>query len=322
MIDQSPRFCRRLSLIVLFHVVGLSLAACSSPPTLAPADAATAAGSEATLPTIVVESSGLVCQADGTFLTINDSGNNATVYQLNASGEVLAHYAMDAANKDWEALTVHQGELWIGDIGNNSGVRNGGDLYRAALNLSSDRLNPTGKTSFVYPDLPLPPLQVYQHDFDAEALVSTSEQLLLFNKAWQSAHSTVYQLTPYTSTGSTKAVKIATVAGLPGVITGGAFNSEHQLFVLTGYARFRDNVLNMALYNDYRPFLAVLDRQFKLQKVIPVPQGGQLEAICIDRQQQIWLTQEKSKHRPALLWRWGNIQQLKQQITGKSSQFK
>lgn len=330
MIDQSPRrFFRILSLIALLQLVGLSVTACSSQPTPAPADAtkppATVAsaepGAEAELPTIVVESSGLVCQADGTFLTINDSGNSATVYQLNASGEVLTNYRMDAINLDWEALTLHQGELWIGDIGNNSGARQGGDLYRASLNSGNDQLNPTRKTSFVYPDLPLPPLQLYQHDFDAEALISAGQQLLLFNKAWQSAHSTVYQLTTDTSAGNTKAVKIATVDGLPGVITGGAFSQEEQLFVLTGYARFRENVLNMALYNDYRPFLAVLDRQFKLQKVIPVPQGGQLEAICIDPQQQIWLTQEKSKRRPALLWRWGSMAQLKQQINSKSSQF-
>jgi hypothetical protein len=165
----------------------------------------------------------------------------------------------------------------------------------------------------------LPPLQVYQHDFDAEALVSADQQLLLFNKAWQSAHSTVYQLT--SMNGSTNAVKIATIDGLPGVITGGAFSPEQQMFVLTGYALFRENVLNMALYDDYRPFLAVLDRQFKLQKIVPVPQGGQLEAICIDQQQEIWLTQEQSKRRPALLWRWGNILQLKQGTIGKSSQI-
>lgn len=316
----KQRLVRFLQTVVLFHIAGASLTACTTPPSPAPAKTENSVvNTGVQLPAVVAETSGLVCLADGSFLTINDSGNSATVYQLNARGEVLAQFAVDAKNQDWEALTLHQGELWIGDIGNNSGARTGGDLYRTSLKMQATVLNSTAKTSFVYPDLPLPPLQVYQHDFDAEALVSANQQLLLFNKAWQSSHSSVYQLT--TANGITTARKIATIEGLPGVITGGAFSDAQQIYVLTGYARFRENVLNMALHDDYRPFLAVLDRQFKLQHIEPIKQGGQLEAICIDHQQQLWLTQEKSKRRPALLWRWGTVQQLLQQSPAKSSQI-
>lgn len=313
---RSTRLFQILPLLLLSSIATIHLTACSTQPAR-PADQpqkttelVSAGAGEAQLDPGIVESSGLVCLADGTFLTINDSGNAANVYQLNAQGKVLAQFPIDAVNKDWEAMTLHQEELWIADIGNNSGARNGGDLYRATLPLRIDKANSTVKTSFVYPDLPQPPLQIYQHDFDAEALVSAGQQLFLFNKAWQSPFSTVYQLT--TEANGTNATRIATIDGLPGVITGGSYSSEQQLFVLTGYARFRENVLRMALYNDYQPFLAVVDRQFKLQKVIPIAQGGQLEAICIDQQQQIWLTQERSKSRPALIWRWGSIQQLKQ----------
>lgn len=313
---RSTRLFQILPLLLLSSIATTHLTACSTHPVTAAdqpektTELVNVGAGEAQLDPSILESSGLACLADGSFLTINDSGNTPTVYQLNAQGKVLAQFQMDATNKDWEALTIHQGELWIADIGNNSGARTGGDFYKASLQLQSDKPNATRKTSFVYPDLPLPPLEIYNHDFDAEALVSADQHLLLFNKAWQSAHSSVYQLT--TAGSRSEATKVATIEGLPGVITGGAFSSEQQLFVLTGYARFRDNVLNMALYNDYQPFLAVLDRQYKLQKVIPVTQGGQLEAICIDQQQQIWLTQEQSKRRPALIWRWGSISQLKQ----------
>ncbi len=300
------RFFHRTPLLL---VAAIGLNACSTAPSTKSVQIKTAAVlAEAPLPAIVAETSGLVCLSDGSFLTINDSGNSATVFRINALGEVMAQFAIDATNRDWEAMTIHQDKLWIGDIGNNSGARAGGDLYQASLELSNHQLNSVQKTSFVYPDLPLPPLQAYQHDFDAEAIVSANQQLFLFNKAWQSDHSSVYQLT--TAEGHTAAQKVATIAGLPGVITGGAFSNAQQVFVLTGYARFRDNVLNMALYDDYRPFLAVLDAKFKLQKTIPLTQGGQIEAICIDAQQQIWLTQEKSKRRPSLLWRWGTVQQL------------
>lgn len=282
---------------------------CSSLPPSAPDNMSTdATFAEVMLPALVAETSGLVCLPGGQFLTINDSGNEATVFQLNSRGEVMQQFLLDASNRDWEAMTVHQQQLWIADIGNNSGARSGGDLYQTALNLQPHRKNSAVKTSFIYPEMPLPPLQSYQHDFDAEAIVSANGKLLLFNKAWQSPYSTVYQLTP--AARDTQASQLARIHGLPGVITGAAFSEEHQIFVLTGYARFRENVLKLALYDDYQPFLAVLDSQFQLQKTLPLSQGGQVEAICIDEQQHIWLTQEKSKRRPALLWRFGSIEQL------------
>jgi len=323
---MSGHFAKFTDTTPLLLVAALSLSACSSHAPVTPETIhKPTAQAEAILPALVAETSGLVCLADGSFLTINDSGHSATVVRLNSRGEVLAQFAIDATNHDWEAMTIHQDSLLIGDIGNNKGARTGGDLYQTSLQLSRLRLNPAQKTSFEYPDLPLPPLQAYQHDFDAEAIVSANHQLLLFNKAWQNDHSTVYQLKPSfeinTANNVTTVKKIATIDGLPGVITGGAYSHTQQLFVLTGYARFRDNVLNLALYDNYRPFLAVVNAQFQLQKTVEIAQGGQIEAICIDAQQQIWLTQEQSKRRPALLWRWGSLEQLVKGIAAQPAQI-
>ena len=297
-------FC--ITTLLLLATSNLGGCSTSSSTATAPVDTA-AVLAESPLPKIVAETSGLVCLPDGSFLTINDSGNDATVFQLNNRGEVLKQFAIGASNRDWEGLTVHQRKLWIGDIGNNSGALAGGDFYQTSLQLQQDRINPAEKSSFVYPDLPLAPLQRYQHDYDAEAIVSANDQLFLFNKAWQSDHSTVYLLE---TTANTTARNMGQIKGLPGVITDAAFSEQYQLFVLTGYARFRDNMLNLALNDDYRPFLAVIDHKFNLQRIVPIAQGGQLEAICIDPQQHIWLSQEQSKRRPALLWRWGHINQL------------
>lgn len=275
----------------------------------------------ATLPPTVAETSGLVCLDNGQFLTINDSGHSATVYQLDFQGQLLQQYDIAADNRDWEAITIHQGQLWLADIGNNKGSRNGGDLYQLPLPLRSGKALTSTKFDFVYPEFPLLPLKAYQHDFDAEALVSANGQLFLFNKAWLQPHSTVYRLDPAKSASAI--YPIATIDGLPGVITDAAFSELHQRFVVSGYARFRDNTLRLAFYDDYQPFLAVLDQQFKLQLVVPIGPGGQLEGICIDAEQQIWLTQEQSKRRPPLLWRWGTMTQLfsHKPIDEKSSQI-
>jgi hypothetical protein len=305
----STRYVKFSQLLIFIQVAVLLLPGCN---TLSTKKLETHQESnkkkEALLDPEMMETSGLICRDDGSFLTLNDSGNSPTIYRLNSNGKVLERFLIDAKNQDWEALAIHQGKLWLADIGNNSGARSGGDLYQVSLQLNERQLNQAIKTSFVYPDLPHPPLQMYQHDFDAEAIVSADEQLFLFNKAWQSAHSSVYQLT--TENGSTTAQKIATIDGLPGVITDGVYATDQHMFILTGYARFRENMLNMALHDDYRPFLAVVDRNFTLKKLVPVTQGGQLEAICIDQHQQIWLSQEQSKGHQALLWHWGSLQQL------------
>ncbi len=321
----NSQFVKHWRLVILLQLAGFILAACTTPAALTTVSAHNEATHslafvESVLNTVVAETSGLVCLNDGSFLTINDSGHSATVYRLSSAGDILDQFSIDAANQDWEAMTVHQGKLWLGDIGNNSGARQGGDLYQVAIKLDSQHINHAQKTSYVYPDLPLLPLQTYQHDFDAEALVSANQQLLLFNKAWQSEHSSVYRL--ITKDAVTSAHKIADIHGLPGVITDAAFSQEQQLFVITGYARPRQNLLNMALYDNYQPFLAVLDLDFKLQAIVPVSQGGQLEGICIDQQHQIWLSQEQSKRHAALLWRWGSIQQLNQQKITESLQIK
>lgn len=271
---------------------------------------------EVVLTAQMVETSALACLEDGSFLTINDSGHTPTVYQINHQGQLLQQYELNASNRDWEAMAIHQGQLWIADIGNNSGKNPGGDLYQLNLPLRLGQNIVPSHSSFIYPDFPQLPLTAYQHDFDAEALVSANGQLFLINKAWQSDHSSVYLLEPnnqaaqQTLKTTHQARMVATISGLPGVITDAAFSQQHQRFVLTGYARFRDNALRLALNNDYQPFLAVIDQHFQLQQLVPIPQSGQLEAICIDPQQQVWLTQEQSKRRPALLWRWGTMDKL------------
>jgi hypothetical protein len=293
---------------------------------------------ELVLPNEIAETSGLVCLDHDRFLTVNDSGHSPVVFELDIRNQILQKYEkyqLNATNNDWEAMTLHEGQLWIGDIGNNRGLRHGGELYQVALPLHTTssgvhRNNPKAKasntlatrsSSFTYPNFPQVALQAYQHDYDAEALVSANGQLFLVNKAWQSEQTNVLRLIPDTT--AMQARVVAKINGLPGVITDAAFSEQHQHFVMTGYARFRDNALQLALFDHYQPFLAVLDAQFQLVKVVLIRQGGQLEGICIDSQQQIWLTQEQSKRRPALLWRWGTLQQLLSTATTdeKSSQI-
>ncbi len=73
------------------------------------------------------ESSGIVAskQFEGVYWTLNDSGNPAVLYATKRNGELIQEIKVRGTrNFDWEALGIdNKGQLWIGDIGNNSRMR-------------------------------------------------------------------------------------------------------------------------------------------------------------------------------------------------------
>ena len=73
------------------------------------------------------ESSGIVAskQFEDVYWTLNDSGNPASLYATKRNGELINEIKVRGArNQDWEALGIDDnGQLWIGDIGNNSRMR-------------------------------------------------------------------------------------------------------------------------------------------------------------------------------------------------------
>jgi hypothetical protein len=59
-----------------------------------------------------------------------DSGNEAAVYALESTGEVVATVALDGAtNQDWEDLAWADGRLFVGDIGDNEHARSEVQVY-------------------------------------------------------------------------------------------------------------------------------------------------------------------------------------------------
>ena len=73
------------------------------------------------------ESSGIVVskQFEDVYWTLNDSGNPAVLYATKRNGELINEIKVRGTqNFDWEALGIDDnGQLWIGDIGNNSRMR-------------------------------------------------------------------------------------------------------------------------------------------------------------------------------------------------------
>jgi hypothetical protein len=72
------------------------------------------------------EISGVVVghRMDGVLWVEEDSGNDAAVYALEPTGELVSEVNVDGAtNEDWEDLAWAKGRLWVGDIGDNERER-------------------------------------------------------------------------------------------------------------------------------------------------------------------------------------------------------
>lgn len=63
---------------------------------------------------------------------IEDAGNSNTLFGLNAEGSIIKSiYISNAKNEDWEDLTTdNQGNIYIGDFGNNNEKRKKFQIYK------------------------------------------------------------------------------------------------------------------------------------------------------------------------------------------------
>lgn len=205
----------------------------------------------------ITESSGIAASRcnENVFWTHNDSGDEAFLFALNAKGEKLGTFRVSGAkNHDWEDLAAFQNQkgecfLYIGDIGNNTRIRNIFTIYRvkepevSGADKNSSKKNPakTEKAEalkFEYPDSPR----------DAETLMihpKTGEIYILSKRLSEPAG--VYKLRQnYDLQKTNRLEKIAdfTVPAIPnGFLTGGDISPDGKRVVLCDYFNAYEIVL-------------------------------------------------------------------------------
>lgn len=134
------------------------------------------------------EISGVVVghRMDGFLWVVEDSGNDASVYALEPSGEVVAEVMVDGAtNEDWEDLAWANGRLWVGDIGDNERDRSVIQVY--SFPEPSDRGVTSVRATIVrlrYEDGP--------HDAEAMFVDPRDEHLYVIEKQLTQPESAVY----------------------------------------------------------------------------------------------------------------------------------
>ena len=249
------------------------------------------------LPELVKETSGLIL-LNNKLVTINDSGNEAILYEIDPSdGQLLAEVEVgQAINGDWEGLAKDQEFIYVADIGNNDGDRQDLRIYRIPLSeylqgnstVSADSVlfSYQDQTSFVSTPL---------SNFDAEALISYGDSLYIFTKNWADQHTNIYSL-PKT-TGSFVAKRVGRI-NTEGLVTGAVYNPNTDEIMLIGYSF--QSAFMVRLWN----FEAGNFDQGEITRYPLNLQGSfQVEAIEIVDETDYYITSESNDLGEARLWR-------------------
>lgn len=226
------------------------------------------------------ESSGLVYDSlRKSFYTINDSGGDPIVFEIDTNGNYLQEYRVPrATNKDWEEVQweAKTSSIWIGDIGNNANRRKNLCFYEYQL---KDTL--VNKYPYKYSDQnEFPPVKM---NFDAEAFVRIDSTIFIISKNRSKDPSKIYSYHP----GDSLAKPMFTFP-MQGMVTGASLfsidSTTYQMVVLTyGWIYF----YKISVTSSSIQCLPYGYRKFQ--------RGGQNEGIAWKDKQTIFISNEKGK---------------------------
>lgn len=126
------------------------------------------------------EISGLA-YSNGSLWALEDSGNKNSIYKLSATGKIEEEiFVANAKNNDWEELTSDkEGNLYIGDFGNNDNERKDLAIYK----INAGNLGKVSAViSFYYPEQKEFPPKKSNLIFDAEAFFEHEGNFYIFTK--------------------------------------------------------------------------------------------------------------------------------------------
>ncbi len=230
------------------------------------------------IPKKIDETSGLEI-LHGNFLTHNDSGGGAILFTFDNSGKKLSEHLIEGAkNTDWESLASDDKYIYIGDIGNNKGNRKNLRIYLVDFKfklIDSINFNYSNQLNFK---------KRKKHEFDAEALVSFNDSLIIFSKNKKKLTTEVYTLPKIRGEYS---VNFKYSYQVNALITGADYNSKEDLLALVGY---NSNINKQYLFI-FKNFSTNLNKNSFQKYIIPIT-NAQIEAIKIINKDFFWLTSE------------------------------
>ena len=138
------------------------------------------------LPNEIKESSACeISNASDLVWTIEDQGNENLLFGLNKNGELIRKIRItNIENNDWEDLSSDdQGNLYIGDFGNNDNERQNLAIYKInAADLNKEEVEASEIVQFYYPEQKDFPPKKKDKVFDVESFLVFKNQFYLFTK--------------------------------------------------------------------------------------------------------------------------------------------
>ena len=190
---------------------------------------------KAYLPNEINESSGL-SYTDGKLWTHNDSGGLPAIYNIDTSTGVIKQtvFIDNYPNIDWEDISADKDHIYVGDFGNNYGIRKNLRVLiidKKALSDSAIVHVKANAINFSYSDQH-EFIKNNKNDYDCESIISIKNHLYLFSKDRGDNRTRVYRLsktpgtyilTPYTEFNSN------------GRVCGASYNKDIHQLALIGY---------------------------------------------------------------------------------------
>ena len=191
------------------------------------------------LPNKLAENSGIIFY-DNLLWTFNDSGGVNKIYGFNFFGEIKKEIEIeDAKNVDWEDITQDKKHIYIGDFGNNRGMRKNQTIYRIKkkdIGKSAKQKVKSKKIQFDFEDQTDFSFQGKNTPFDCEAIVDFNESLYIFTKDWATRFTTVYEVPKKKGKYTIKPLGKFNVNGL---ITGADISPDKSKLALVGYKDYK-----------------------------------------------------------------------------------
>lgn len=227
----------------------------------------------------ITESSGLAFASDTTFRTHADGGPLNELYEFNLRGELLHTIKLPLKNNDWEDLAqAENGQLFIGDFGNNFNTRQNLRIYKLQQNLTQVQ----DTIRFRYADqLAFPPARRNRH-YDLEAFFSYADSLYLFTKSRAPKSITQLYTLPARQGNYTLTPKYSLRVKSP--ITAAAISPAQNQFALLGYGR-------LYLFDHQTENITLTGKRYCL----PLGRTGQAEAILYLNPTTLLITNERGK---------------------------
>lgn len=257
---------------------------------------------EFSLPKKLKEVSGITLSNDQkTLWAIEDQGNKNSVFALDRKGNLLSEIVVEnAENTDWEDISKDkEGNLYIGDFGNNENDRKNLSIVKLDLKKSTQTTSKAIQTTkFSYEGQTEFPPKKSNLLYDCEAFVEKDGMFYLFTKNRSKGFDGAFLVFQVPNKEGSFEAKLVGKLKLDGnyddaAITSASINSKNEIVLLTHN--------NIHLLTDFSP------NDFNKAKIktISLDDNSQKEAVVFVDDTTLLIADEKDKKTG------GNVYQLK-----------